>query len=62
MKLDELELAIEYLNEAIRLNPNEPDTYLEKGKVFHLEKNFSQALECFNKSIELNKKNLKAYV
>lgn len=62
MKLDELELAIEYLNEAIRLNPNEPDTYLEKGKVFHLEKNFSQALECFNKSIELNKKNVKAYV
>ncbi|MDR1602499.1 MAG: tetratricopeptide repeat protein [Tannerella sp.] len=51
------EKAIQYLNTAIALDPNNPDLYQAMGSVFESEKNYDKAEENYLKAVELAPEN-----
>ena len=53
--------AIAYLNSAIRLNPNDADSYRHRGIVYSELGQHEQAVEDYNKAISLKNDNANAY-
>ena len=48
--------ALSSLNEAIRINPNNPQLYLNRGFVKHVIQDYESALADYNKAISINPK------
>ena len=46
--------ALECLDEAIKLSPNNPQLYLNRGFVKHVTRDYASALQDYNKAIEIN--------
>lgn len=46
--------AIAELNQAIQLNPNDPNLYLNRGVTHYQDRNLTAALEDYNKALNLN--------
>ncbi len=46
--------ALEYLNEAISLDSNYDDAYINRGIAWHVTGNYDRAISDYNKAIELN--------
>ena len=46
--------AIECLNEAIKINPNDPMLFLNRGFINHLSKNYQSAMEDYNHALQIN--------
>lgn len=59
--LDRFEDAIKFFNKGIKLSPDYPDIYLDKGLILIKQKRFIDALECFNKAIQLDTHYADAY-
>jgi tetratricopeptide (TPR) repeat protein len=55
------ELAIEYYQKAIDINPNYADAYLNMGVAYYEQKNYPQAIQYYQKAIEINSNNAQAY-
>jgi len=53
--------AIEYLNNAMKLEPSNPETYTKRGAAYMFLHQYQQAIEDFNKSIGLKKDYASAY-
>jgi tetratricopeptide (TPR) repeat protein len=53
--------AIEYLNQALRLNPNLDDGYIRRGISYFRLKNYQQAINNFTESIRRNLNRENAY-
>ena len=51
----------EKVKKAIELEPNNIDTYLNKGMALYNLKKYHKAIECFDKAIELEPNNIDAY-
>ena len=49
-----LDEAIAAFDEAIRLNPKEPDVWYNKGIVLHKREKFEEAIKVYDESIKLN--------
>ena len=54
--------AIDYLNSSIKLNPNLPDAYNNRGIAFSNKKLYQKSIEDYNKALNLNKKFFDAYL
>ncbi len=53
--------AINFYNEAIKLNPNDADAYNGRGATYVNLKNYKQAIVDYNKAIKLNPKYARLY-
>ena len=54
--------AIKYYKIAIKISPNNENTYYDLGWLYHeIKKNNKKAIDCFNKAIEINPCFAKAY-
>ncbi|WP_169156249.1 serine protease [Brasilonema bromeliae] len=53
--------AIADYNQALRINPNNPDAYLQRGSAYYYLKKYQAAREDFNKVLQLSPKNANAY-
>ena len=53
--------ALEYLNNAIKLQPNNNETYNNRGTAYYNLGQYQMAIEDFNKAISLKQDNDKAY-
>ena len=53
--------AIEYLNNAIKLQPNNAETYTHRGDAYYNLGQYQQAIENYNKAIGLKQDYAKAY-
>ncbi len=54
--------AIKDYDEAIRLNPQSAETYINRGVVYHNLGQFVQAIENYDEAIRLNHEYAKAYI
>jgi len=52
--LGKLEEALEYHQNAIKMDPQAEEKYYNKGKTHVKLQQYSEALECFDKALELN--------
>lgn len=59
--LNRLDEAISVFDMAIKLAPDYPDIYQDKGLVYLKQKRYRDALCCFNKAIELDSKYVDAF-
>ncbi len=59
---NDLKGALEDYNEVVRLEPNEPENYINRGIVKEKMKDFAGALADFSHAIKLDDKNPKAWV
>ncbi len=57
----DIQLALQHLNQAIQLNENRPDAYLNRGLAYFLIEQYPLAIENFNQALLLNHKMKKAY-
>lgn len=46
--------AIECYEQALLLNPNDPDLWNSKGRILRSMGRYQEAVECFNKSLEID--------
>jgi tetratricopeptide (TPR) repeat protein len=53
--------AISFFNQAIKLNPTDPDFYIERGHSKEELKNFTGALKDYTQAIQLDERNEDAY-
>ena len=53
-KFTDPQKAIEYLNEAIRLEPDHPETFVSRGVAYHYLGQHQRAIEDYNEAIRLN--------
>jgi tetratricopeptide (TPR) repeat protein len=58
---DEIE-SIDLINKSIELDPNNSDYQLNKAHLLAYQKNYSKAIECYNKTILLNSNSSLAYI
>ncbi len=49
-----LEDALAYFEQAVLLSPKDPDIWNQKGAALRSLGRYDEALECFNKSLELD--------
>jgi tetratricopeptide (TPR) repeat protein len=54
------EEALEYFENALALNPNDPDILNKKGVVLRSLGRYDEAIECFNRSLEMLPRDLEA--
>jgi Flp pilus assembly protein TadD len=54
MEENNFEEALGYFEQALVLQPNNPDLLNKKGVVLRSLGRYDDALECFNKSLQLN--------
>ena len=55
------EKALQFVDSAIKANPNYPDPYGNKGNILYKMGSFSQAIACFQKVIDFNPRKSLAY-
>ena len=60
LKEDKFEDALGFFDQAILLNQNDPEIWNYKGVVLRSMGRYNEALECFNKSLELDPRDKKA--
>jgi len=46
--------AVECYEQALLLNPNDPDLWNSKGLVLRVMGRYNEAIDCFNKSLEID--------
>jgi tetratricopeptide (TPR) repeat protein len=46
--------AIECYEQALLLNPNDPDLWNSKGMILRTMGRYQEAIECFNRSLEID--------
>jgi superkiller protein 3 len=56
------ELAIEYFQKAIEINPNNAEAYYNMGSAYDDLKNYDEAILCYQKALEINPNNARAYL
>jgi Flp pilus assembly protein TadD len=56
----DFEKALNYLDQAIMMEPNNPDLLNKKGIALRALGRYDEALECFNKSLQLDPRDLDA--
>jgi Flp pilus assembly protein TadD len=54
----DFEQALSYLEQAIIIKPNDPDLLNKKGVALRGLGRYDEALECFNKSLQLDPRDL----
>ncbi len=54
----DFEKALSYFEQAIIIKPNDPDLLNKKGVALRGLGRFDEALECFNKSLQLDPRDL----
>ncbi|MGI0073427.1 MAG: tetratricopeptide repeat protein [Nitrosotalea sp.] len=54
------EEALEYLEDALSLNPDDPDVLNKKGVVLRSMGRYDEAIQCFNRSLEIEPRDLDA--
>jgi Flp pilus assembly protein TadD len=54
----DFEKALSYFEQAIILKPNDPDLLNKKGVALRGLGRYSEAIECFNKSLQLDPRDL----
>ena len=59
-RLERYEKALEDLNEAIKLYPNQVDIWMQTGQIWSKKRNYVKALECFEKALEIDPNNEEA--
>lgn len=59
--LNEFDAALEDLNEAVRLAPDEVDPYFNRGAILEQKQQFEAAIQDYNKAIELDPNEAIAY-
>jgi Flp pilus assembly protein TadD len=52
------EEALSYLDQAIMIQPNDPDLLNKKGVALRGLGRYDEAIECFNKSLQLDPRDL----
>jgi len=52
------EEALSYLDQAIMIQPNDPDLLNKKGVALRSLGRYDEAIECFNKSLQLDPRDL----
>lgn len=57
---NKFEKALEFFDQALLLNQNDPELWNYKGVVLRSMGRYDEALECFNKSLELDPRDKKA--
>lgn len=60
LKENKFEEALGFFEQALLLNQNHPELWNYKGVVLRSMGRYSEALECFNKSLELDPRDNKA--
>jgi len=60
--MDELrfELALEFFEQALLLDQNNPDLWNNKGAALRSIGRYEEAMECFNKSLEIEPRDRRA--
>ncbi len=58
---EDLAKAEEIFKEALKINPNNVDAYLELGFIYRVRKMFKEAEDAYNKAIELDPNSAEAY-
>ncbi len=61
-KKQDYEGAIADYNQALQINPNDPDNYFRRGIAFRQKEDYQEALRDFNQVIHLSPKNTSAYL
>lgn len=56
----DFEKALSYLDQAIMMEPNNPGLLNKKGVALRALGRYDEALECFNKSLQLDPRDLDA--
>lgn len=56
----DFEQALSYLDQAVIIEPNNPDILNKKGIALRALGRYDEALECFNKSLHLDPRDLDA--
>lgn len=57
----EFDLALNDYSEALKLNPKDNLSYLNRGRAFSAKKNYDSAIADYDKAIEIDPKDAKAY-
>lgn len=52
--------ALSYIDQAVIVDPNNPDLLNKKGIVLRALGRYDEALECFNKSLQIDPRDLDA--
>jgi tetratricopeptide (TPR) repeat protein len=54
------EMAINFFNEVIKLEPNNKEAWYNKGKAFELDGNIDEAIDCYEKVLDIKPNYLQA--
>jgi tetratricopeptide (TPR) repeat protein len=57
LSIQNMTIAVEYYDKALKVKWNDPDLYFQKGNAFFTLGEYNNAIDCFDKAIELDSEN-----